>query len=97
MIIGGQTYELRWTLKGLFLYEQASGHPYPAAPGLMDTYLLFYGMVYASNQDFPLTFDAFIDECDKDSTLFTQFVKLMEERSEREAQFKKKVTAAESL
>lgn len=100
MIIGGKEYKLRWSLRGMFLYEQATGHAYPRQEAKMqDIYLLFYGMAYAANKDFPYNFDEFCDLCDEDPALFDEFTEMMNKKAEKDALWAegKKKAQTESL
>lgn len=93
--INGTEWKLAYNLRSLFVYEEAAGHPYKGEKTI-DTYLLFWAMLYANNTDFPLEFDEFVDVCDADMSLYQTFAEVLEEHWKRVAAFvdnKKKVMA----
>ncbi|WP_080902951.1 hypothetical protein [Parabacteroides sp. Marseille-P3160] len=74
--IRGVEYELRYSLRALFIYEQITGKRYEEGDASVNDFLLFYSYLLASNKNFPLDdFDAFIDVCDEDPTLYATFAK----------------------
>lgn len=75
MIIQGVNYELKWTIRGRFVFEQIAGRPFDPSK-IMDEYVLLYSLLLANNPDtFVLPFEEFIDECDKDKKIFVEFRK----------------------
>ena len=56
--------------------------------------MLMYAMLLANNEDFSLSFDEFINECDADLSLYQAFVEVLTEQGKRASAFlnnKKKV------
>ena len=86
VIIGGKEWTLAYNLRTLFTYEEIAGHPYKGEKTL-DTYILFFSMLMANNSEFSMTFDEFIDECDKDMELYQSFVEVVEEHGKRVSAF----------
>lgn len=84
--INGKEYKLAYNLRSLFVYEEIAGHPYTGARSV-DHYMLMYAMLMANNTDFAMTFDEFIDECDKDMNLFQTFMEEIEEQGKRASSF----------
>lgn len=80
--VQGKELKVAYNLKGLFVYEEIAGHPYNGAR-LVDTYMLLYSMLLANNDDFSLSFDEFIDECDADMGIYQVFVEVMNEEAKR--------------
>ena len=80
--VQGKEVKVVYNLKGLFVYEEIAGHPYPGGK-LSDTYLLLYAMILANNEDFALTFDEFIAECDENMGIYQAFVEVMDEQMKR--------------
>lgn len=68
--IKGKTYNYKYSLRALFIFERITGRPF-ALNDTMDTFTFFYAMLLANNEDLSniLTFDEFIDECDNDATI----------------------------
>lgn len=72
--IGNQEYNLKYTIRALFVYERLTGKSY--TPGeLMNDYLLLYSILLAVNENFNMKFNDFIDLCDKDPSVFCEFKK----------------------
>ncbi|EOA55584.1 hypothetical protein HMPREF1214_03707 [Bacteroides sp. HPS0048] len=72
IIIKGSSYNLKYTIRAFFIFENLTGYPFCFGK-VLDEYLLFYSMILANNEAFDLIFDEFINLCDEDSTLFAQF------------------------
>lgn len=70
--IGNQEYILKYTVRALFAYEQITGTPF-TPDKLLNEYTLLYAILIANNNDFRLTFDEFINECDEDQSIFIEF------------------------
>lgn len=85
MIIQGVNYELKWTIRGRFVFEQIMGRPFDPSK-IMDEYVLFYSLLLANNPDtFLLPFEEFIKECDNDKKIFVQYRKWFIEVIKQEA------------
>lgn len=76
---------LKYTLRSFFVFENLSGHVF-AYGKLLDEYLLFYAFLLANNEGFDVTFDDFINECDNDPSLFSQFKEFLLKEIELQAQ-----------
>lgn len=82
-------YQLKYTLRALFIFEKITGTTFEIKSTL-DYYILFYSILLANNQDtFKLTFDEFIDACDNDNSLFIQFSEFLNQELKMQNQFKK--------
>lgn len=92
VLIEGKEYKLVYNLKGLFTYEEMAGHPYRGEKTI-DTYLLLYSMLIANNADFAMEFDAFIDVCDSDMSIYRAFVEVMNNEAKRVSAFNDKKKA----
>ena len=84
--INGKEYGIAYNLRSLFIYEEAAGHPYKGDKTI-DTYLLFWAMLSANNEDFALEFEEFGDACDADMNLYQTFVEVMDEHWKRVSSF----------
>lgn len=70
--IRDKAYDLRYTVRALFAYEQITGVSFN--PGkLLNEYTLLYAILIANNANFRLTFEELIDECDNDQSIFIEF------------------------
>lgn len=80
--IKGVEYNLRYTLRALFIYEELKGEPYSGDKAI-NSYILLFTMLIANNKDFSLNFEDIIDACDSDPSIFQEFVSVLEEENER--------------
>lgn len=80
--VQGKELKVAYNLKGLFVYEEITGHPYSGGK-LVDTYMLLYSMLLANNEEFSLSFDEFINECDTDMNIYRVFVEVMNDEAKR--------------
>ena len=85
--INGVDYNLQYTLRGLFIFEQICNKPFEIKT-LLDNYVFFYSLLLASNKNKEVpSFDEFIDALDNDKTLFEQINKLITDKQEEEKLF----------
>ena len=83
-----QTYKVKYSIRSLFIFEQLTGKTFTLET-LLDQYIFFYSMILANNPESTLTFDQFIDECDKDFTLVTNLQKYVSDVFAKQAQLNK--------
>lgn len=77
--IADNDYQLKYTVRGLFVYEQITGTTF-SPDKLLNEYTLMFSILIANNPHFRLTFDEMIEYCDQDSSIFFGFRKwLLEE------------------
>lgn len=69
--INGKNYNVKYTIRALFIFERIAQHSYQIE-SLLDNYVLLYSVLLANNPDMTMTWDDFINEIDKDPTLFTR-------------------------
>ena len=81
--IKGVEYNLRYTLRALFIYEELKGEPYSGAKAI-NSYILLFTMLIANNKGFSLNFEDIIDACDSDPSIFQE----ENERVRRMAEYK---------
>ena len=67
--IKGVEYNLRYTLRALFIYEELKGEPYSGAK-IINNYILLFSMLLANNKDFSLSFNEVIEACDDNPSIF---------------------------
>lgn len=99
--INGKEYKIKYTLRGLFLWEQIMNRPFEVK-NMLDTYTLYYAMLLANNGDDAPDWNEFIDALDEDPSLAvklaqklndnttTKLEKLMEDNGETDENGKKK-------
>lgn len=63
--ICGEEYEVRNTLRSLFIFEEITGKPFKVET-LLDNYLFLYSVILASNPGKPIAWEKFIDAIDSD-------------------------------
>lgn len=86
MIINNKEYKLKYTLRALFIFEQATGKAFKMET-LTDEYLFFYCMLVANNPDMDLTFESLIDAIDEDPNIMFEFQKFMKLELEKQNMF----------
>lgn len=95
MVIQGKNYELKWTIRGRFIFEQIVGRAFDPSK-LMDEYVLLYSLLLANNGDtFLIPFEEFISECDKDRSIFIEYRKWFLDVVKQEALVLQGVESAE--
>ena len=71
--LNGKDYILKYTLRAFFIFENITGAPFQPGKSL-DEYILFYSFLLAGNKDsFTMDFEAFIELCETDLSIFDQF------------------------
>ncbi len=84
--INGKQYNIKYTIRALFIFEQISGKSFKLE-SLLDNYLLFYSMILACNKDNVLTWDEFIDAVDNDPQLLVKLNEAVEAQQKQDAIF----------
>ena len=87
--IKDKEYKLKYTLRALFIFEQATGKAFKLET-LTDQYLLFYCMLAANNESMSLTFEDFIDALDEDPTIMIEFLKYLKFELDKQNAFSNK-------
>lgn len=78
----GNTYKLKYTLRGLFLYEQVAGVPF-APDRTMNVFLLIFCFLIVNNDGFELSFEDFTGALDDDPEKIGELMKWMSDETER--------------
>lgn len=86
MIINNKEYKLKYTLRALFIFEQATGKAFKMET-LTDEYLFFYCILAANNPEMDLTFEGLIDTLDEDPTIMIEFQNFMKSELEKQNTF----------
>ena len=86
--IKGKNYNIKYTIRSLFIFEQITGKPFKIET-LLDNYLFFYSIILACNQDKEniITWDEFLDEMDKNPKLFSTLNDAIEDKQEKDKIF----------
>ena len=84
--INGTEYNIKYTIRALFIFEQISGKSFKLDT-LLDNYLLFYSMILACNKDNVLSWDDFIDAIDNDPQLLVKLNDTVEAQQKQDAIF----------
>lgn len=84
--INGKDYQIKQTVRALFLWEQISGRSFEIK-NTLDNYLYFYTLILANNKDCELDWDAFIDAIDNDPNIIVEMTKAIADLSKLEKMF----------
>lgn len=77
-----KNYNVKYSLRALFLYEQITGKSFEIT-NTMETFIFYYCMILANNPDTKLTFDDFIDAIDTDPQLAIKMAQIMSAQNEK--------------
>ncbi|MDR5579858.1 hypothetical protein BJP75_00012650 [Bacteroides thetaiotaomicron] len=98
--IKGTAYNIRYTIRAMFVFEQITGKVF-RLENLTDYYLFYYSLLVANNPDLQMTFEDFINECDDEPALVIQLQDFLSKEMEKQSAFicdtvdSKKVTISE--
>lgn len=84
--INGTDYNIKYTIRALFIFEQITGKPFTIQT-LLDNYIFFYSMILANNQDNVLDWDTFIDELDNNPKLYQDIAEIVTEQNKKDNLF----------
>lgn len=70
--INGIDYKIKWGLRTMFIFEQITKKAF-SIENTMDSYILFYSMLFANNKECTLSFDEFIDAIEENPSLVNEF------------------------
>lgn len=80
--IGENTYNLKYTIRSLFLFEQITKKSFKIET-LLDNYVFFYCLLLANNKDNVIDWDDFIDALDQDPTLFQRMSEIIAKQQKK--------------
>jgi len=83
-----KTYTIKYSIRSLFVFEQLTGKVFKLET-LTDTYIFFYSMLLSGNTDCTLSFDEFIDECESQPDLLSDFQNYLTKVFSNQKQFVK--------
>ena len=69
--INGKEYNVKNTLRAMFIYEQISKKPFKIET-LLDNYIYLYSIILANNNDNIIEWNEFIDALDSDPSIYEQ-------------------------
>lgn len=84
--INKKSYNLKYTIRSLFIWEQVTGKSFKIET-LLDNYLFFYCMILANNPDNVLEWDEYLDAMDADPQLFKKMSEIIEEQQKKDEIF----------
>lgn len=86
--IKGRNYNVKYTIRSLFIFEQITGKPFKIET-LLDNYVFFYSIILANNMDKEniISWDEFIDELDKNPNLFSVINDAIDDKQEKDKIF----------
>lgn len=74
--IGKKNYNVKYTVRALFLFEQITKKSFRIET-LLDNYVFFYCMILANNPNDVLEWDDFVDALDKDPKIYERINKVV--------------------
>lgn len=80
--LNGKTYRIKYTLRGLFVYEQIAGVPFSPEKTL-NVFLLIFCFLIVNNEDFSMSFDKFMDILDDEPETVKNIMDWMAEETTR--------------
>ena len=80
--INGKEYNLKYSVRSLFLFEQITKKSFKIET-LLDNYIFFYCIILANNKDNPIEWDDFIDAIDDDATLFSRMTEIIAKQQKK--------------
>lgn len=72
MVILGKEYNLKYSIRAMFIFEQITEKHFQIQT-LLDEYTFFYSCILAGNNEDSLVFNEFIDYCDEHPELLKEF------------------------
>lgn len=92
--INGKTYQIKQTVRALFLWEQIAGRSFEINTTL-DNYLYYFCLILANNKDCELDWDEFLDAIDNDPTIVVEMTKALADLTKLEKMFESDQTDAD--
>lgn len=92
--INGKDYQIKQTVRALFLWEQIAGKQFEINTTL-DNYLYYFCLILANNKDCELDWDVFLDAIDDDPTIIVEMTKALADLTKLEKMFESDQTDAD--
>ena len=93
--IKDKEYNLKYTIRALFLFERITKKPF-AANNLEDQFIFFFCLILASNPETDLTFEEFIEAVDQGDLDITAINKFVAEQQQKQEELAAKKSAESS-
>lgn len=84
--INGKNYNLKYTIRSLFIFEQITGKSFKIE-NMLDNYIFFYSMILANNPNDILKWDDYLNAMDDDPMLFKKMSDIIEEQQKKDELF----------
>lgn len=84
--INGKDYQIKQTIRALFLWEQIAGKQFEINTTL-DNYLYYFCLILANNKDCTLDWDEFLDAIDNDPSVIVEMTKAIADITKLEKMF----------
>lgn len=94
MEINGKKYNLKYSLRSMFAFEEITGKAF-SIDTLLDTYCFCYACIISGQDNPPLDFNEFIDACDENPGIIEEFNKFIDGEMKRRNAFNKKKVKTE--
>lgn len=86
--INGTEYNIKYTIRALFIFEQITGKAFKLE-SLLDNYIFFYSMILANNTDKVLDWDDYLDAIDSNPKLFAEMTDIVADEQNKNKVFDK--------
>ena len=86
--INGTEYNIKYTIRALFIFEQITGKAFKLE-SLLDNYIFFYSMILANNPDNVLDWDTYLDAIDSNPKLFAEMTDIVADEQKKNKVFDK--------
>lgn len=83
--IKDQEYNLKYSIRALFLYERITGKSFEAT-SLENQFIFFFCLVLSSNPDMSMTFEDFIDAIDSGDLDVNEINQFVAEQQQKQAE-----------
>ncbi|MCH5241788.1 MAG: hypothetical protein J1F67_05120 [Muribaculaceae bacterium] len=81
VMILGQEYKVKKTVRSLFIFEKMADKPFEVKT-MLDNYMFLYSVLLACNPDNVLKWEDFLDAIDEDASIIDRMNELLSDRNE---------------
>lgn len=85
IVIAGKSYNLKYTLRALFVYEEITGVPFSSGKAI-NVYTLIYCILLVNNPDF-MDFESFINAIDEDADISKNLSEWLNKENDKRSLF----------
>ncbi len=79
-------YNIRYTLRALFIYEQITGRAFKIQ-NITDEYIFIYSLILANVPDIEMSFEDFVNECDDNPDMIISMQNFLIKEMEKQSVF----------